>query len=113
MATKYLQPLAKIVEEAVACRSDAIEPVCKHFFSGATVSVNRNTCISFSPAGFAIKLPKKDRDQLMSKHDAKPLRYFENSPVKREYVVLPDPWLDDKEVLHRWINASIDFAINE
>ncbi|MEM7293054.1 MAG: TfoX/Sxy family protein [Pseudomonadota bacterium] len=113
MAKKYLQPLSNIIQEAVARRSDEVQPICKHFFSGATVSVNRNTCISFSPAGFAIKLGKKDRDKLLAHHDARPLRYFENSPVKREYVVLPDPWLDDKETLHHWINASIDFVISE
>ena len=113
MAKKYLQPLSSIIAEAIAHRPDDIEPVCRHFFSGATASVNRNTCISFSPAGFAIKLSKHDRDKLMSQHDARPLQYFENSPVKREYVVLPDPWLEDKEMLFHWINASIDFVIND
>ncbi|MEM7207737.1 MAG: TfoX/Sxy family protein [Pseudomonadota bacterium] len=113
MAKKYLLPLSEIVEEALAKREDEIEPVFKHFFSGATLSVNRNTCINFSPAGFAVKLSQRDRDALVTQHNAKPLKFEGTGPVRREYVILPKPLLEDKETLHRWVNASIDFVINE
>ena len=111
MARKYLQPLSEIIRRATRHRSDGISPECKHFFSGASASVDGVMCISYSPVGFALKLSEADRDTLLSGHGAKALRYFENSPIKREYVVVADAWLDNREILHHWINVSIDHVI--
>ena len=111
MAKKYLQPLSEIVREATRHRSDEVSPECKHFFSGAAACVDGAMCISYSPAGFALKLSQSDRDTLLAEHGAKPLQYFQNSPVKREYVVVAGNWLDDRATLHHWINASIDYVI--
>ena len=112
MAGKYLQLLSEIIREATRHRSDRIAPQCKHFFSGAAASVDGVMCISYSPAGFAVKLSKSDRETLLTHHRARPLRYFAKSPVKREYVVVPERWLDDRKTLHRWINTSIDFVVD-
>jgi len=56
----------------------------KHFFSGAALYANGKICASFTPAGFALKLPADTRDRLFEDGRGTELRYFEKSPVKKD-----------------------------
>jgi len=87
MAQPYLDQLEELIH--------AIDPnshnlVCKHFFSGAALYVGKKICASLTPKGFAFKLPETRCEDLISKGCAIPLRYFESSPIKRGYILIPD-----------------------
>ena len=87
MAQPYLDQL----QELVSPNCDLYdEMTCKHFFSGAALYFNDRICASYTLKGLAFKLPLERCDELISQGRAVPLRYFNKSPVKKGYVLLPD-----------------------
>lgn len=92
----------------------SLPPKCdlkvKHFFSGAAAYINGKICMSLTPVGLAMKLPEGDRNRLLGE-GGKPLRYFPNGPVKKDYLVLPKAFLDDKRKCRRWARKSIDHVL--
>lgn len=87
MAHPYLAELQALVGEHLAAKQDL---QCKHFFSGAALYVRGNICASLTPKGLAFKLSIQRSEELIASNKCKPLRYFDKSPVKRGYVLLPD-----------------------
>ena len=83
----------------------------KHFFSGAAVYAAGRICISLTPAGFALKLPEALRDKLMKEEGTKNLQYFPKAPVKKDYVVLPQRMLDDRDTFCFWVEKSIEYVL--
>ena len=71
-------------------RDDA-DLVCKHFFSGAALYTNGKICASLTPAGLAFKLPQSRCETIIGEGKAAPLKYFDRSPTKRGYILLPTP----------------------
>ncbi len=63
---------------------------CRHFFSGAAAYRNKTIVASLTPIGLAFKVPTGVRNELLDSGKAIPLRYFPNSPIKRDYVLFPD-----------------------
>ncbi len=88
MAQPYLDQLQELV---VALQPDNSDLACKHFFSGAALYVENKLCASLTPNGLAFKLSKPRCKQLIEAGKATPLRYFDNSPIKQSYILLPDP----------------------
>lgn len=87
MAQPYLDRLEALVSEF---GSDKQNLVCKHFFSGAALYFDGKICASLTPKGLAFKLPSARCEELIAKGEAEALRYFDNSPIKKGYVLLPD-----------------------
>lgn len=83
----------------------------KHFFSGAAVYADGRICISLTPAGFALKLPDDLRARLMKEKGTKNLQYFPGAPIKKDYVVLPQRLLDDRDRLCFWVEKSIEYVL--
>ena len=109
MAKEYLEQLSTLMEQATSGNiKDSLE--CKHFFSGAAVYAKGRICMSLTPVGFAIKLPEDSRHALMKQEGAKPLRYFPEGPVKKDYVVLPKAVLSDIKALRNWVETSVDYV---
>ena len=111
MAGRYKNDLSTIIAGATRNRYPKAELVCKHFFSGAALYVNGHICVSLTPVGLAVKLPEGDRVRLRTKHLAKPLRYFANGPIKKEYVVLPEDIMRNTRTLNRWIRVGIEYVL--
>jgi hypothetical protein len=65
--------------------------------------------MTLTPAGLALKLPEASRDRLITL-GARPLRYFPTGPIKKDYVVVPEPLAQDRAALSLWIQESIGFA---
>ncbi len=111
MAEPYLEILSqKIVSLGFQPSKGAVLD-CKHFFSGAALYVNGKICASLTPAGFGLKLPQDVRDRMISEGEGKELRYFENAPVKREYIALSQAIVDDRVKLRALLSKSIDYAL--
>ena len=87
MAQPYLDQLEKLIS-AVAPSSDDL--ACKHFFSGAALYMKQNICATLTPKGLAFKLPKQRCEHILAQGKAIPLQYFDNSPIKEGYILLPD-----------------------
>ena len=111
MAGQYKDELSGIIAGATRARYPQADLACKHFFSGAALYVNSRICISLTPAGLALKLSETDRTTLMKDHRARPLKYFANSPVKKDYVVLHEETVNDTRQLRRWIRRSIEYVL--
>ena len=110
MAHEYLTQLSALLKSPTAGQFKDVKLECKHFFSGAAVYANERICMSLTPVGFAIKLPENLRNTLINGHGAKPLRYFPNGPIKKDYVVLPKAMLKDMQALRRWVKISIEYV---
>ena len=110
MAKAYVKRLAALIGPLVSGRFKGKKIEVKHFFSGAAIFVNGNICISLTPVGLALKLPERSRKTLLKRKGTKPLRYFPNGPMKKDYVVLPQTMVKDRRTLHRWLAISIAHA---
>ena len=109
MAEPYLRELQSIVERSSEPLEEAGLISCKHFFGGAAAYVDGRIFMTLTKIGLALKLPQDDRKALLVR-SAKPLRYFAKSPVKKDYVLLPDQFVDDAADLRGWISRSIEFV---
>ena len=98
-----LQSLLRPVTEELAAGT-TLE--IRHFFGGAAAYANGRICISLTPAGLALKLPPHCRAELIE-IGAKPLRYFANAPIKKQYVIVPPEIHKDEEQLTAWARKSI------
>ena len=110
MAIKYLSQLRSLFQKVELVGIDNIKLEFKHFFSGAAVYANGKICVTLTPVGFALKLSKPDIDSLLESKANKRLRYFPNSPVKKDYVVISADLLDNAESLGSLIRTSIEFV---
>jgi len=110
MAQIYLDQLNTLMQRAVGNRFPAAQLTCKHFFSGAAVYANGKICMSLTPVGFALKLPPEVRDRLLKEKGTKPLQYFPQGPIKKEYVILPKRMLIDTRTLRRWVKRCIEYV---
>lgn len=108
MAKQYLDKLTALIDKATSGTSKKIGLECKHFFSGAALYANGKICISLTPVGFAVKLQAESRNALLKQKGTKPLRYFPEGPIKKDYVILPNTILNDVKVLRRWVTLSIE-----
>ncbi|VAX20651.1 hypothetical protein MNBD_NITROSPINAE02-1524 [hydrothermal vent metagenome] len=66
------------------------------------------TCGQF---GLALKLPAKTVDSVMQDKGGKPLKYFPNGHVKKDYVVIPERILENYSEFKKLINQSIRHSL--
>ena len=111
MTQEYMDRLSDLMVDIASHLSTTADLKIKHFFSGAAVYAGGRICISFTPAGLALKLPQNLRDELLEEEGTKNLQYFPKAPVKKDYVVLPQRMLDDREIFCFWIEASIEYVL--
>ena len=82
----------------------------KHFFSGAAGYVEGQICLSWTPAGLALKLSRAKLDQLFAEKQGTPLRYFPKAPIKREYALLAPELVADRVRLQTLIRECTEFV---
>ena len=111
MAQEYLEQLTVLMKEATSGRFKEIKLECKHFFSGAALYANSHICISLTPVGFAIKLPEESRNALLKQKGTKLLRYFPESPIKKDYIILPKAILNDTKVFRYLVKLGIEHVV--
>ncbi len=91
MAQPYLDELENLSEEWHGADAGVGLLECRHFFSGAAVYRDGAIVASLTPVGLAFKVPAEVHDELQASGVASPLRYFPTGPVKKNYVLFPDP----------------------
>jgi len=112
VAQEYLERLNALIGRLPSASLKGVKLECKHFFSGAAVYAEGRICMSWTPVGFAIKLPETSRSALVNQQDAKYLRYFPKGPIKKDYVVLPKSMLREMSTLGRLAKTSVEYALS-
>ena len=110
MAKAYFERLDALLRPVARSLPPEVALEIKHFFGGAAAHAQGRICITLTPAGLALKLPEDARGRLM-KTGAKPLRYFPKGPIKKDYVVIPRGFEDDRRKLKHWARKAIDHAL--
>jgi len=110
LAEPYLEQLSQIVDRLEPALLKNVTFETKHFFSGAALYANGKICASLSPSGLAVKLPEELRQSLIAEGKATEFRFFDNGPIKREYVALSDAIVEDLKALHQFIDISASYA---
>jgi TfoX/Sxy family transcriptional regulator of competence genes len=113
MAAPYFARLSHLISAHSLWLPAHVTLECKHFFSGAALYANGMICASLTPAGLGLKLPVDLRTQLLAEGAGRELRYFENAPVKKEYVLFPPDILGDDEKLRFFLAQSIAFVVEK
>ena len=111
LAAPYLERLTETIASHDINSGDGMVLEFKHFFSGAALYANGKICATFTPAGFGLKLPRVCRNQLIDVGDGKELRYFDNAPIKKEYVALSQSVMDDPDRLKTLIRQSMEYVV--
>jgi len=75
----------------------------KPMFGGIMAYADGKAFASLSDVGLALKLSGADYGELLATPGAKALQYTPDMPPSKSYVVVPDAWLGDREVLRPWI----------
>ena len=112
MAQEYLEQLNALIGRLTSGSLKGVKLECRHFFSGAAVYAEGRICMSWTPVGFAIKLPETSRSTLVNQQGAKYLRYFPKGPIKKDYVVLPGSTLKEMRTLGRLAKTSVEYALS-
>ena len=112
MAQEYLERLNALIGRLPSGSLKGVKLECKHFFSGAAVYADGRICMSWTPVGFAIKLPEASRSALVNQRGAKYLRYFPKGPIKKNYVVLPTSMLQEMRALGRLVKTSVEYTLS-
>jgi TfoX/Sxy family transcriptional regulator of competence genes len=111
MAKEYLDRLNNFMADITPGIPTQASLEIRHFFSGAAVYADGRICVSLTPAGFALKLPEVLRAELQEKEGAKNLRYFPKAPIKKDYVVLSQRSLDDRDRVCFLVDKSIEYVL--
>jgi len=107
MAQPYLDELTQLVHDI---DSGGFDMTCKHFFSGAALYADGQICASLTPKGLAFKLPESRCAALFAENAAIPLQYFDKSPVKRGYILIPDIDVLSKRDIRNYFDECIAYA---
>ena len=81
----------------------------KKCFGAVAGYVHGNIFISCGKFGVALKLPPKTLATLFKEEGVKPLKYFPNGHVKKNYAVLSKRILDESSRLKKLVDKSILF----
>ena len=110
MAREYLRKLAALVEELGIGEQTGRHVEVRHLFSGAALYVDVRICASWSPGGLAFKLSEQEATGLISTGHGKPLKYFPQGHVKKDYVLFNSPESDDPERWREYFMKAIRFS---
>jgi len=111
MAKQYFERLEALPGPVARDLPPEAELEIEHFFSGgAAAYAQGRICITLTPAGLALKLPEAARGRLMMA-GAKPLRYFPKGPIKKDYVLVPRDFADDRRKFKLWARQAIDHVL--
>lgn len=97
MAEPYLGDLRKLADEWTETNSSVGSLECRHFFSGAAAYRDHTVVATLTPVGLAFKVSPEARDSLLSSGEALPLRYFSESPIKKDYVLFSEGHVDPRK----------------
>jgi len=109
MVEKHRQSLQMLLERSIRNGDRPANIECKHFFSGAAAYVEGRIFMTLTSVGLAMKLPIQRRAALL-KQGARPLRYFPNAPIKKDYVILPADLVENGQAFTTLLRESLRYS---
>ena len=106
MKDKYLDKITGLLRNVRPGIVAQYELEFKNVFGAVGGYVYGKIFISCGKFGIALKLPP----EMLKEKGAKPLKYFHNGHIKKEYVVLPKQIIEDKKQFRKLIKISIDYV---
>lgn len=110
MARAYIEKLSSMLARAGIEETANTKFEVKHFFGGAALYANGEICVTLTKVGLALKLPEETRQDLMKNEGARPLQYFPQGPIKKEYALLPGRLINNNDSLRNWLTESIKYV---
>ena len=111
MAQPYLDMLSQTITSLELSTSERVTLECRHFFSGVALYANGKICASLTPEGFGIKLPHAVRNRMIDEKEGTALRYFENAPIKQEYIALSQTIIEYPTKIKSLLVQSIEYVL--
>ncbi len=108
MSKPYLDAFRTLMENALPYPPEAVGLKFRAMFGGVGVYAHGQMFASLSNAGLALKLSPQAQTALLQEDGAKRLQYEPTDPPSKHYIVLPQPILNDHDLLASWIRQSID-----
>lgn len=110
MSGHYLEKLTGLISTLDLGEELSAELTVKHYFNGAAVYVDKIMCASWSPVGLAFRLPATEVAELIASGQAKPLKYFAKSRIKKSYALFENPESKQKPALKAYFLKAADQA---
>ena len=112
MKTPYLDKITKLLKQVRPRLAVQYQLEFKNVFGAIGGYLNGNIFISCGQFGVALRLPPKTIDGLFQENRIKHLKYFPKGHTKKEYAVLSKPILEDKILLKKLVDESINHALS-
>ena len=106
MSKKYREKLSVILNSSHPRLSITHTLEYKNFFGSVVGSVDDNIFVSCGKFGLALKLPEQTLQMLLNEKGAKLLQYFPKGHIKKNYAIIPEELIEDKEL----VQQSIEFV---
>jgi len=113
MARAYIEKLSYLLQRANIADTESVKLEVKHFFGGAAIYANGKICVTLTKIGLALKLSEKTRQKLVETEDARPVQYFPQGPIKKEYALLPGRLINNNDSLHKWLLESVKYVTRD
>ena len=107
---RYLDDMTALLREASPRLAATHRVEFKKCFGAVAGYINGKIFISCGSFGIALRLPPKALDALFKDSDVRPLKYFPNGHVKKEYAVLPRRITGDKQQFKKLLGKSINHS---
>lgn len=112
MARQYFVKLTGLLSELDLGDELTAQLTVKHYFNGAAVYADQSICASWSPVGLAFRLPATESRELIAGGQAKPLKYFAKSPIKKGYVLFDNPESKPQAALKDYFLRAAEQALS-
>ena len=111
MNKKYLDKITGLLKQARPKLATTHRLEFKNVFGAVGGYVNGSIFISGGKFGVALRLPPKTLDNLFQEKGVKHLKYFPKGHIKKEYAVLSQRILKNKNQLRKLVDESIKYAL--
>ena len=111
MDNKYLDTLEKLLKH-VSLKLPATHKLeFKNCFGAIAGYINGNIFVSCGRFGMALRLPPETLAGLFKEKKASHLKYFPKGHIKKEYAVIPQRIIGDKNHFKKLLGKSIKYAL--
>lgn len=112
-STVYLEQLRQLLSQARPHLTVTRRLEFKNVFGAVAGYVENQIFITCGKFGVALKLPPKTLVLLFEKEGAKPLKYFPNGHIKKDYAVIPKHIIFSKKTFKNLVDKSIRLALSQ
>ena len=110
MVNHYRDQLAMLLEQVRPQLALEHRLEFKNLFGAVAGYVGGRIFISCGRFGVALRLPSDLLEDLFKETDVERLRYFPSGHVKREYAVVPQRIISNKQYLSKLIDESVNYV---